>query len=159
MHRRNLLTAAIGGCASLGGCLRLPGSARTPPSSDVAEYEFALEWSRDWGRLDDGIVHDADVVVRSETEPPWLLVGGKLRSGSRSCMETVLHDLAFQGGTLTVEVSDDRVGGSDTFCTSELAAVPYEVSVTFADELPTAVVVTHLADRHEVEFHETMQVG
>lgn len=103
----------------------------------------------------DGLVQHV-AAVEFKTEKTQIVVTGRLKSGSRSCMTTVLDSATYteESDTLTVVVFDDFDESADA-CTAEITVVPYTVTVTMNSTLPETVVVKHRDDGHGIVFNET----
>lgn len=159
MNRRLFLGVMGAGIATLAGCAA-PGT--TPDTGDrnqpIVDRQFTLVDSEErFGSgsydPDERFRHATD--VRFEAQSDRVVVVGRLKSGGRSCKETVLESATYDeaSDTLTVVVFDDH-DESATACTAEITVVPYEVIVTFDSMLPEEVVVKHRADRSGIVFTE-----
>lgn len=148
MERRSFLGGLFGGVVTLTGYSAVdpsPGTDGSDPS--IVDRRFRLvdpEQRFDAGSydFDERFRHVAE--IRFDAETNRVVVAGRLRSGGRSCKRTVLESATYDStsDTLTLVVFD-RVDESVGLCTSEIAVVPYEATVTFDTELPGEVVVEH----------------
>lgn len=89
-----------------------------------------------------------------ETQNDRVIVAGRLRSGGRSCKETVLESATYDEASDTLTVVFDE---SATACAAEIAVVPYEATVSFDSMLPGEVVVKHRMDRRGIVFAENYE--
>lgn len=162
MNRRVFLDVVGVGIATLAGC-SAPGASLDSGDANrsIVERRFRLvDTDERFGSgsydPDERFQHAAE--IRFETENDQIVVEGRLKSGGRSCRETVLESATYDraSDTLTVVVLDD-FDESATACTAEIAVVPYEATVTFDSMLPAEVVVKHRTDRNGIVFAEEYQ--
>ncbi|WP_083864273.1 hypothetical protein [Haloferax prahovense] len=154
MKRRiflGLLSASIAGCTATGA-----PSNEDSPNRQIMDTQFTLvdpkeRISLDESDVDNRFQHAANVQFNAMKNQ--IIVRGRLKSGSRSCMETVLESASYneKSDILTVVVSDKR-DESATICTDEISIVAYESTITFDLSLPGTVVVKHRREDQGIVF-------
>ncbi|WP_445236893.1 hypothetical protein [Haloferax sp. EPS crtB] len=157
MKRRiflGLLSVSIAGCTATGA-----PSNEDSPNHQIMDTQFTLvdpkeRSNPDESDVDNRFQHTAN--VQFNTTKNQIIVKGRLKSGSRSCMETVLESASYneKSDTLTVVVSDNR-DESATICTEEISMVAYESTITFDSSLPGTVVVKHQSEDQEIVFTDS----
>ncbi|MFH5797534.1 hypothetical protein [Haladaptatus sp. CMAA 1911] len=101
---------------------------------------------------DDSLSNHAN--VEFDSADGRIRVGGRIPSGSRSCMETELRTVRYveSSDTLIVAVFDDYIH-HDT-CNLELGPILYVTDVRFESSLPSRVVVKHVTDDDGVVYEK-----